>query len=352
MKILFIMPSMFPNGPVRVLLSIAPELRKNGHEVKFWYFDDLEGAEQEDAQRISFFNSPSFKEYNIVHSIGIRPDAFVRFHFKKIKAPTVTTMMNYVEEDLKFQYSKWVSFIFTPIWKFAIKKHTVVVAQQENMKHYYETLWGLKNQEVIALCSLFKKGETSIETVNRIKSFIGKHKSIVSVSLVTQRKGLSQIVELLKLKENHDLKWVHIGGGKELEDLKLLVKSAGIENSVLFLGQTPNSAAYMPLFNAYVMPSFSEGFGLALLEAVIQKVPAITTNIDVFKIIFNQKEVPKFSVGDINSFDQILQTTLANPKIQIDFAYKRYQQDYTIAAVTQKYIKLYNALIKKEWKAN
>lgn len=346
MRILFITPSLYPNGPVRVLLSIAPELRKNGHEVKFWYFDELDGAEKEQSTRIDFFKKPDTSGFDIVHSVGIRPDAYVRFQHKNIAAPTVTTMMNYVTEDLKFQYNWVVSKVFTPLWKIAISKHTLVVAQQAHMKHYYEALWGLKNVEVIPLCSLFKKGEVDAEIAKRITDFVADSPSIVSVGLVTERKGLGQIIKLLELPQHKNLKWVHIGAGKEFEELKERIAASSAVNNCLLLGQVPNSAAYLPLFSVFVMPSYSEGFGLALLEAVIQKVPAVTTDIKVFQIIFNEKEVPKFTPDSIDHFSSLLLKTLKNPEVQIEAANKRYLADYTIQSVTQKYIALYSKLIK------
>ncbi len=349
MKILFILPSLFPNGPVRVMLSIAPELRKKGHDVKFWYLDDLPGSEKEDSERIDFLKPPDFNHFDVIHTAGIRPDLLIKFHSKKITQPTVTTMMNYVTEDLKFQYNKLASLVFTPLWRLAISKHTVVVSQQEAMKDYYWKLWGLKNQEVIPLCSLFEKKNTQREIVDRILSFKKKSKAIVSVSLVTERKGLDQIIQLLLLPGNEYLKWVHIGQGKEFDKLKQKVENYELNDRVLLLGQIVNSAAYMPLFDVYVMPSYSEGFGLALLEAVIQKIPAVTTDLEVFNVIFSRDEVPKFKPNSIESFNELIHLSKEEQGKYAEKAYARYQQDYTIQSVAQKYIELYNALIKNQW---
>lgn len=347
MRILFITPSLFPNGPVRVLLSIAPALRKMGHEVVFWYFDELSGAEKETAKRISFFKKPDTSVFDIVHSVGIRPDGYVRFHHKSIAAPTVTTMMNYVLEDLKYQYNWLIAKVFAPIWKVAISKHTLVVAQQPHMKAYYEKLWDLKNMAVIPLCSLFKPGDVDEKIASQIQAFVGTAPSLISVGLVTARKGLDQILKLLAMPENKNLKWVHIGAGKEFQSLQNRVAASVAKENVLLLGQVPNSAAYLPLFSVFVMPSYSEGFGLALLEAVIQKVPAVTTDIEVFRIIFNENEVPKFPPGDIEKFNLLVHNALKNGDLQVMAAEARYMQSYTIEAVAQKYIATYNRLIQK-----
>ena len=139
------------------------------------------------------------------------------------------------------------------------------------------------------------------------------------------------------------------GKGTEIDKRKQKVENYELNDRVLLLGQIVNSAAYMPLFDVYVMPSYSEGFGLALLEAVIQKIPAVTTDLEVFNVIFSRDEVPKFKPNSIESFNELIHLSKEEQGKYAEKAYARYQQDYTIQSVAQKYIELYNALIKNQW---
>ena len=60
------------------------------------------------------------------------------------------------------------------------------------------------------------------------------------------------------------------GDGDEAEALRHRARSAGIEGSVTFLGAIPRSKLgdFMRAVDVFVMPSLSEGFGVALVEAM------------------------------------------------------------------------------------
>ena len=70
-----------------------------------------------------------------------------------------------------------------------------------------------------------------------------------------------------------------VGDGEEKGNLESLVKSLGIESSVLFLGTQSFIENLLPAFNAFVLCSHSEGFSNALLEAMGVGLPVIATNV-------------------------------------------------------------------------
>ena len=67
-------------------------------------------------------------------------------------------------------------------------------------------------------------------------------------------------------------------GGHEAE-VRRLVTSLGVEDSVLFVGPQygPAKAAWLAVSSAFVLPSFSEGFPMAILEAMAYGLPVVMT---------------------------------------------------------------------------
>lgn len=87
-----------------------------------------------------------------------------------------------------------------------------------------------------------------------------------------------RVLKTLVQKGYSNLYLIIIGDGPLREQLELL--SADTNNKVLFLGRKENVHDYLQAFDAFVMPSLYEGFGIAALEAAASGLPIyLSTNI-------------------------------------------------------------------------
>ena len=66
---------------------------------------------------------------------------------------------------------------------------------------------------------------------------------------------------------------------KDYENLKNYVRDNFLEENVKFLGNVDNIPEFLNKIDICVVPSRSEGFGLALVEAMAMGVPCIASNI-------------------------------------------------------------------------
>jgi glycosyltransferase involved in cell wall biosynthesis len=70
-----------------------------------------------------------------------------------------------------------------------------------------------------------------------------------------------------------------LGRGPEKDNLIELCCKLEILNQVFFLGYQENIIPYLRHADAFVLPSFSEGFSISLVEAMLCKLPCIVTKI-------------------------------------------------------------------------
>lgn len=69
-----------------------------------------------------------------------------------------------------------------------------------------------------------------------------------------------------------------MGDGKERQPLQELAQTLGVADRVLFVGRKPAGFRFLQLADIFVMPSYSEGFPLAMLEAAsMQKLLSVPT---------------------------------------------------------------------------
>ena len=69
-----------------------------------------------------------------------------------------------------------------------------------------------------------------------------------------------------------------VGEGPEKEGAELLVEELGISDRVVFLGNSNEIDRILCFSDLFLLPSKTESFGLAALEAMASGVPVISTN--------------------------------------------------------------------------
>jgi glycosyltransferase involved in cell wall biosynthesis len=70
-----------------------------------------------------------------------------------------------------------------------------------------------------------------------------------------------------------------IGEGRSRNELEAVIRRHGLQNIVLLPGMLPNAQKYARAFDIFVMPSYKEGLGLVILEAMSAGLPVIASDI-------------------------------------------------------------------------
>lgn len=108
---------------------------------------------------------------------------------------------------------------------------------------------------------------------------------VLFVGNIIKRKNVNALIEAKKLATS-DYLLVIIGEGPLLQDLKNKVEKENIDD-VVFLGARDDVEKLIPSAEVLVLPSFSESFGLVLIEALSCGVPVIGSNVGGIMEIIN-----------------------------------------------------------------
>jgi glycosyltransferase involved in cell wall biosynthesis len=76
-----------------------------------------------------------------------------------------------------------------------------------------------------------------------------------------------------------DAVWLVVGTGPEREGLETLARSLGVGAQVRFVGHRDDVPTIMAALDLLVHPTTAEGFGLVLLEAMVQGAPVVATRV-------------------------------------------------------------------------
>ena len=146
------------------------------------------------------------------------------------------------------------------------------------------------------------------------------------------------------IKDYSNLHVVIIGEGRLENELKALADQLCPQKRVHFTGWKDQASRYIKAFDLFVMPSYSEGLPLALLEAISGRVPVIGSDIPMLKPIIEGVGGGVFKRGDPDSLTLQLKkhidlgTTELNNLGQQGFLHLNKQ--YSIAAFHDQYLQL------------
>jgi L-malate glycosyltransferase len=346
-KVAIIVSRIDQLGPVKVIQNLVNELsRIDGLIIKVFYLDknvDQKINMDVPVERLERRNF-CFAEYDIIHTNGIRPDLFAFLNRKKINYH-ISTIHNFVFEDLTFTYNRLISWFFGNIWIILWKRADRLVCVSESVKNYYSRWFPVTKLKVIYngvgnTIDAFKPDDDFLRSIDNFRS--GGLKVLGSAAILTKRKGIDQILHLVAAEQR--LAIAIIGNGKELTKLIHLSEKLNISNRCVFCGFRSNAVNYFRYFDFFIMPSRSEGFCLTLIEAVQQKVPVICSDIKVFTELFNKEEVTFFRLDNLTSITDALNISIETGRKKADIAYNRYVNNYTDSLMAKQYYQLYNSV--------
>lgn len=103
--------------------------------------------------------------------------------------------------------------------------------------------------------------------------------NIVYVGRLEKVKNVESLIRAFYKIKKDSLQLTIVGDGRERAALENLVTQLGMKNSIVFEGFQSEPGKFLSSADLYVLPSYSEGFGIAAVEAMFLKVPVLATQV-------------------------------------------------------------------------
>ena len=292
-----------------------------------------------------------FEKLDILHVHYAIPHASAAYMAKNILAkeginiPYITTLhgtdITLVGKDSSFE----------PVITFAINESDAVTAVSESLKQDTLKHFDIKREiEVIPnfICLDEYKHNGSIESIK--KSFApNNEKILIHISNFRKVKRTEDVIKVFDIvRKQIPAKLLMVGDGPERHRLEELCRELDTCHLVKFLGKVKDTERVLSAADLFILPSQSESFGLAALEAMAAKTPVISTNTGGIPEV-NKNGISGFlsDVGDVNDMANNALKILSDSNILEEFKNNAYEQAKTfdIHTVLPQYEKLYKTLI-------
>lgn len=135
--------------------------------------------------------------------------------------------------------------------------------------------------------------------------------NIVYVGRLEKVKNVETLITAFSKIQNEAICLTIVGDGRERENLEHLVREKNLSDKINFVGFTNEPSRYLCFADLFVLPSYSEGFGIAAVEAMFLKVPVLATNVGgVPEFITDGENGWLFNPNDVEELKNKLQVII------------------------------------------
>lgn len=294
-----------------------------------------------------------YEQLDVLHVHYAIPHASVAYmaqqilKSKKIYLPYVTTLhgtdITLVGRDPAFE----------PVIRFSLNHSNALTSVSESLKK--DTLKTFKIDNNITVIPNFINMAEFMENRDYcVKRKYAPHneKIIVHISNFRKVKRIDDVVNVFaNIKSKLPAKLIFVGDGPEKNNIEQLVRQLNLHHDVVFLGKITDPKEILSVADLFILPSETESFGLAALEAMAMKVPVISTNSGGLpEVNIHGKTGFLSNVGDVNDMSNNAIQLLSNEKLLNAFKLNAFEQAkaFDIEKVLPKYEKIYKQILKAE----
>jgi len=294
-------PTFGGSGVVATELGIA--LSKRGHEVHFvTYKQPVRLALLNDNIYFHEVNVPDYalfhyqpyelalssklvkiikkENIDILHVHYAIPHAYAGYMAKEmlkqegIHIPMVTTLHG---TDITLVGSHP---FYRPAVSFSINNSDIVTSVSGSLKRDTLRLFEItKEIDVVPNFIDYKNIDEEFSDCQRDIMANDDERIVTHISNFRKVKRISDVIDVFyRLQLEIPSKLLMVGEGPERKRAELQVKELGIEDRVKFLGNSNEIDKILCFSDLFLLPSEAESFGLAALEAMVNKVPVVSSN--------------------------------------------------------------------------
>ena len=298
-----------------------------------------------------------YEKLDILHVHYAIPHAAVAYMAKKILltegryVPFITTLHG---TDITLVGKNRA---FAPVVAFSINKSDGVTAVSESLKKDTLDTFDIEN-DIKVIYNFIDFDRFRRSNKEHFKKAIAPNgeRILTHVSNFRKVKRVQDVIQVFKkIYEKTPSKLLLIGDGPERQNMEALCREIGLCHEIRFLGKQDAIEELLAISDLFLMPSASESFGLAALEAMACEVPVISTNTGGLPEVNIEGETGFLSdVGNVEEMaangiriltdDQLLKQFRANALKQA--------QRFDIKHIMPEYERYYEHVIKTSVRKN
>ena len=220
-------------------------------------------------------------DIDVLHVHYAIPHAYAGYMAKKmledegIRIPMITTLHG-TDITLVGNHP-----FYKPAVSFSINKSDIVTSVSSSLRDDTYRLFDIK-KEIVVIPNFIEPNKSSSDEVKKCDRGMmasENEKIITHISNFRKVKRIDDVVKIFyNIQKEIPSKMMMVGEGPEKQMAEDLCYSLGIQDKVIFFGNSSEIDKILCYSDLFLLPSETESFGLAALEAMACGVPVISSN--------------------------------------------------------------------------
>ncbi len=324
------------------------ELRKNifYHEVRTSDYPLFDYTPYEQVLTSKLVDVVKYEKLDLLHVHYAIPHASAAFMAQQIlksqgvNIPFITTLhgtdITLVGKDPSFE----------PVITFSINQSNKVTAVSKSLKDETLALFSIE-KEIDVIPNFINVEDYKMDNNNFYKKRYAPKNEKVLCHISNFRK-VKRIEDVLKVFNNIspkiNSKLILVGDGPERPKIERIARKSPFFKNIFFLGNLKSTKEILNISDLFILPSSTESFGLAALEAMASGVPVVASNSGgIPEVVTHQISGLLNDVADINQMTQNTLKILSNEDSLIKYKLGALEnaKEFDIKTILPKYEKLY-----------
>ena len=364
MNILFLIFSFNTGGIERQLIEMANNMVSKGHsvslciinhnyetklltefddKVKIFKFDRPVGSNKKIAYMFRLSDIVKKNKVDVIHCQ--EPTGVVFSVLSKLRNPhirIVETIHDIGEADDYSHVELSIADMFCKQYIAISQSVKKELLQRGIAENKISVIYNAVNIEKFRMCD---REPQQLSSSNDYKIMLGN-----VARFYPEKKGqdvLVRAIEILKIKYPN-ICCLFAGGIYRGQDenwikLKKYVMDHDLNDNVRFMGNVDDVPNFLSQIDIFVLPSYHEGFGISLIEAMAMGIPCVASNIDGPKEILGDDSLGRlFEAGNAEDLADKLQYVIEHYEQYDRKTISKYVSDnFSIDAMVDEHLKLY-----------
>jgi L-malate glycosyltransferase len=327
--------------------------RMHFHEVEMFDYPLFEFPPYDLALTSKIIEVAEVARLDVMHMHYAIPHATAAFLAREIYKPTrylpFVTTLHGTDITLVGAHKS-----FLPTTKFSMEQSDAVTSISQYLAAETKQTFGFENVEVIPNFINAEQYYRRDNTALRKQLAPNDEYLLMHVSNFRPVKRITDCIHtfaLLRARCDACVRLVMCGDGPEREKAEALAQALGVADDVIFAGSVPNIADYLSVADVFLMPSQTESFGLAALEAMACEVPVIASRVGGLPEVVREGETGYLvPLGDVQAMADCATRLFndANLRRQMGARGRSIAVDeFTTQRIIPQYVEMYERVLNK-----
>ena len=297
------------------------------------------------------------EHYDLIHSHGARGN----FIASLLKGPCGLPMVTTVHSDPKLDYlaRPGAALVYGTLNDHALKKADYLVGVSDSMKSLLISR-GFSANEIFTIYngvdfSVVPENPDRLAYLRALGLECDEQSVVVGIAArLDPVKDIGTLIRGFALaeKKQPQLRLVIAGDGAQMEELRALAQSLGVEKKVCFAGWRSDVNTLMAALDVNTLTSLSETFPYAITEGARAHLATVSSRVGgVPKLVIEGETGYLFPAGDAAALGEKLARLAADPSLRRrmgEALYEKAKREFSVEATTRRQLDIYDEVLRRE----